>query len=106
MQFKVRATEILVSLGRPSGGGNSDPASLVEEQGAESFEDVRLAGVVLAVPAACFFVLHQLEHRPEDRGADGRPAETRSIEQDLLKLRRGRVMVSPSCSARVTAGRG
>src|ERR1022692_130883 len=62
-------------------------AEVVEEQGADDFEDVLLRRVVPANLAA-FLAFHDcLEERAEDSGGDGFPAEGAAGEQAVTHVR-------------------
>ena len=63
-------------------------AEVVEEQGADEFEDVLLRGVVRADLAAFLAVHDRLEERAEDGGGDGFPAEARSRRAGRCACRR------------------
>jgi len=61
-------------------------AEIVEEQGADEFEDVFLGGVVRADLAAFLAVHDGLEQRAEDGGGDGVPPEAGTGEQAIAHV--------------------
>ena len=62
-------------------------AQVVEEQGADDFEDVALAGVVRADLAPLLGLHHGLKERAEDGGRDARPVETAAGQQRVRACR-------------------
>lgn len=56
-------------------------AEVVEEQGADDFEDVALGGVVRADPPAFLRIHHRLKERAEDGGRDGVPFKSATGEE-------------------------